>query len=355
LAYAPAGSGANVSEELAKIIREEIRANGPIPFSRWMELCLYHPRHGYYMKPRPAGRRITGPGADADFVTPPTLHPFFAVAVARELGAMWKADGNPDAFTIVEYGGGEGALATAAMNDLEQDTTGARWLHVERSPSHRPAVGGHPRIGATLDGAAGDVGMFCEVLDAIPSPASGDGIEMRIGLAAEGFGPSRKLDWVDGRIPAAWLAARCARLRHALVIDYGTRRPAMGVRGLAAHGQVDPFAAPGDHDITFDVDFQAVATAMAAAGFKESSFETMEQFLLRHGILDELNRIDRSTIEGASSYLRLRQLLLPTGMGQAFKVQRFDRWPSGASAASDGIASRAAEGGRGHAALRTAI
>ena len=36
------------SDALTALIRNEIAARGPIPFSRYMELCLYAPGLGYY-------------------------------------------------------------------------------------------------------------------------------------------------------------------------------------------------------------------------------------------------------------------------------------------------------------------
>lgn len=33
---------------LREVISGEVRRAGPIPFSRYMELCLYHPEFGYY-------------------------------------------------------------------------------------------------------------------------------------------------------------------------------------------------------------------------------------------------------------------------------------------------------------------
>ncbi|RYE83083.1 MAG: class I SAM-dependent methyltransferase, partial [Hyphomicrobiales bacterium] len=35
-----------LARELAELIRQE----GPLSVSRYMALCLGHPRHGYYMK-----------------------------------------------------------------------------------------------------------------------------------------------------------------------------------------------------------------------------------------------------------------------------------------------------------------
>ena len=36
--------------ELVAAIASEIAASGPIPFVRFMELALYHPQFGYYMR-----------------------------------------------------------------------------------------------------------------------------------------------------------------------------------------------------------------------------------------------------------------------------------------------------------------
>ena len=36
--------------ELRRLIEAEIHERGPIPFSRYMGLCLYHPELGYYSR-----------------------------------------------------------------------------------------------------------------------------------------------------------------------------------------------------------------------------------------------------------------------------------------------------------------
>lgn len=296
---------------LADRLRERIRG-GPLTFAGWMEACLYDPDEGYYMRP---GRK-TGAGSDADFVTPPTLHPFFGAAVGRELRAL-------GAHSVVELGGGEGDLARSALAEMPEAT----WTHVERSPEHRRRQASpDPRLRWADTPPAADAGVFCEVLDAIPCDLLGaDGKPVQV-VATKGGG-FRALEWTvaDGAAAADWLVEQARGLQHVLVIDYGEKAPPREVRAYRAHRQADPFADPGHNDITVPVDFAAVASAMKAAGFREAGFETLEAFLLRHGILDRLNAIDRSTKEGASSYLRLRQLLLPTGLGAAFKVQRFER------------------------------
>ena len=49
-----------LGEEIAALIRTE----GPLPVSRYMGLCLGHPRHGYYITRDPLGTA-------GDFTTAP--------------------------------------------------------------------------------------------------------------------------------------------------------------------------------------------------------------------------------------------------------------------------------------------
>src|SRR6185437_15926125 len=88
------------SDALAALIRNEIAARGPIPFSRYMELCLYAPGLGYYS----AGK--TKFGAAGDFVTAPELGDLFARCIAGTLAPALLEIG--DTADFVELGGGSG-------------------------------------------------------------------------------------------------------------------------------------------------------------------------------------------------------------------------------------------------------
>ena len=57
----------HLSEKLSELIRAEITLNGPMPFSRYMEMALYEPGLGYYS----AGLQKFGQGGD--FVTAPVI------------------------------------------------------------------------------------------------------------------------------------------------------------------------------------------------------------------------------------------------------------------------------------------
>ena len=62
---------------LQRIIDAEIADNGPMRLDRYMELCLSHPTHGYYMQQQPFG-------AAGDFTTAPEISQMFG-----ELVGLW--------------------------------------------------------------------------------------------------------------------------------------------------------------------------------------------------------------------------------------------------------------------------
>ena len=63
---------------LRQVIEQEIREFEPIPFSRYMELCLYHPELGYY------SRHAEQFGKAGDFYTSSDVHAVFGRLLARQ-------------------------------------------------------------------------------------------------------------------------------------------------------------------------------------------------------------------------------------------------------------------------------
>src|SRR6266478_7873292 len=83
-----AGPGRSPRARLVNLrqkIEQEIREHGPIPFSRYMELCLYAPEHGYY------SRNAEQFGKAGDFYTSSDVHAVFGRLMARQFEEMWRA------------------------------------------------------------------------------------------------------------------------------------------------------------------------------------------------------------------------------------------------------------------------
>jgi SAM-dependent MidA family methyltransferase len=84
---------------------------GFIPFERFMQEALYHPRHGYY------SANIRSVGADGDFSTSATLDPGLGKAIAawilkKAVNLGWKR------VPVIEIGAGSGELARSVLHHL---------------------------------------------------------------------------------------------------------------------------------------------------------------------------------------------------------------------------------------------
>ena len=110
--------------------REVDARGGEISFRDYMELALYHPRHGYYCAATPRY------GRGGDFLTAPTASPWYATVLADLLDRLAARVG-PIAFCDVASGDGSLiAVLTAALA-----RRGSRAIRrvgsVERSPAMR--------------------------------------------------------------------------------------------------------------------------------------------------------------------------------------------------------------------------
>ena len=359
------------SAALAALIREEIAARGPIPFSRYMELCLYAPGLGYYS----AGK--TKFGAAGDFVTAPELGNLYARCIAqilapalRELGA--EAD-------FVELGGGSGRFAVDALREFASlDAVPRRYRILEPGADLRQRQRAHvaAALPAELAGRVEwidrppeqpwrGVVFANEVIDALPATRfalHGDKVfEEYIAVENEQFvREDRRADalvtaavrhvesYLDARFPGDyrseilpqlpyWMPAVIGTLERgvALFVDYGYPRseyylPERRDGTLVCHyrhrAHADPLHLPGLQDITAFVDFTAVAEAGTGAGFQLVGYAPQGQFLLASGLttlLEEtqtMSDTDRLSIVGEA-----KRLTLPGEMGERFQAIAFAR------------------------------
>ena len=154
--------------ELVALIRDE----GPLPISRYMALCLGHPRHGYYMTRDPFGPR-------GDFTTAPEISQIFGELIGLWAAQVWQAMGAPRAVRLVELGPGRGTLMTDMLRAAKvvPGFREALSVHlVETSPvlrasQSRMLAGNvepvwHETIQSALDGPV--ILVANEFLDALP-------------------------------------------------------------------------------------------------------------------------------------------------------------------------------------------
>ena len=396
--------------ELHRIIEQEIAERGPIPFSRYMELCLYHDELGYYS--RHAGQF----GKAGDFYTSSDVHAVFGRLLARQFDEMWRALDRPDPFIVHELGPGRGLFAQDVLDWSEKKFpvffSALRYELVEQSPAlrerieqtlersiqsgkaavaheglwkekthtHKGARPAHREAQSTRKGTSftrADQGsktsgasapevrsavepepfpmiVFAnELFDAFPVEiVSSHGslrIDARDGRFIESWTDSspQELEFLDRysihpeeeervEVPLAAQfcaedAARAIDRGFIIAIDYGyTREEQLAgrhrgtLKAIRQHSvSANPYEAPGEQDITADVNFTALAAAVKKQGMHVQKLVTQSQFLMGIG---EANQFAdafedcRLPQERAKVALQLKHLVTPAGMGESFQV-----------------------------------
>ena len=125
-----------------------------------------------------------------------------------------------------------------------------------------------------------------------------------------------------------------------LVIDYGYSGPAAGdtLQAVKAHRFADPFADPGEVDLTTHVDFTALSDAARGAGAAASLVATQGDWLQRLGIEARLQSLAAAAPDRAKQLQGQRdRLVTADAMGELFKVMAITAagWPTPAGFTGD--------------------
>ncbi|MEA3201718.1 MAG: dehydrogenase [ubiquinone] 1 alpha subcomplex assembly factor 7 [Thermoplasmata archaeon] len=112
--------------------------------------------------------------------------------------------------------------------------------------------------------------------------------------------------------------ARAAPRGYALFLDYGDApeklNPAGTLRGFREHRVVPPFEAPGEHDITADVDFPWIATLAQREGWRQHATTRQRDLLADLGLVEDM--MGAMSRGDHAAYLAGKNLLV--GMGERF-------------------------------------
>ncbi len=353
---------------LRQFIEDEIRARGPIPFARYMELCLYGTGeiHGYYSGPRQQF------GKAGDFYTSSDVHAVFGRLLSRQFEQMWRALDSPAPIDLVELGPGRGLFAQDVLDwtakkfpefhralryTLVEASVGLRQRLEERFAKRGTVhvLGSLPEAKKTFENS---IVFANELFDALPVEVVSDRGQVHVavegGRFVETFQPpaSEVSDHLDrysvhpregGRVEACLAAAPMLKQIAAAVqrgffvfIDYGyTREEQLQGRHLDTlmtyrrhAANADPYAAPGEQDITAHVNFTALSGIARNCGLDAFPLVTQSQFLV--GIGEETQFADafeecKLPQEQAKVALQLKHLATPVGMGDIFHVLLLSR------------------------------
>jgi NADH dehydrogenase [ubiquinone] 1 alpha subcomplex assembly factor 7 len=339
-------------------IKKLIKSSGPMPVWRYMELCLTHPSHGYYISRDPLGR-------EGDFTTSPEVSQMFGELLGLWVASVWKAMGSPSLLRLIELGPGRGTMMVDALRALRvlPPLYQALSIHlVEINPvlreKQKAALSGvriiawHDSLDQVPNGPA--VILANEYFDVLPIHQAvkretgwhertveiDDGGKLAFGFAAEPMPRFEVL--LPPLVRAAPVGAVfewrsdteimkiATRMRDqggaALIIDYGHIRSDAGdtFQAIARHSFADPLKNPGQADVTAHVDFQALARAAEDLGARVHGPVPQGDFLKSIGIetraVTLMAKASHEVSEDISSALKRLTDSGRGGMGSMFKV-----------------------------------
>jgi NADH dehydrogenase [ubiquinone] 1 alpha subcomplex assembly factor 7 len=306
-------------------------------------------------------------GASGDFVTAPEISQMFGELVGLWLADIWSRAGRPEPVHYVELGPGRGTLARDALRSAAKTGLVPQVHFVEASPALR-----------TLQRKALAKAQWHEDLTSIPEDAPIllvaneflDALPVRQLVRAEAGWRERMVIQQDGSFrpvagPRPMDAAVPDELRNAgpgtiietcpgaaavvdevarrlvgqggaaLFVDYGhaTLRTGSTLQAVRAHRKVDPFADPGEADLTALVDFATLADVARARGARWLGTAEQGAWLRALGLEARAAALARAVPAQVQAIAEARNRLAePDQMGTLFKVMGLAAagWPDGA-------------------------
>jgi len=354
------------SEQLLNIIKQKIAdAGGKISFADYMQDCLFLPGLGYYS----AGSYKIGP--QGDFTTAPEISPLFSRTLAQHIKDVFQQ--TPHA-NILEFGAGSGKMAIDILTELDaQHCLPEHYYIIEASADLRDRQEQLTalKVPNLLDRIVWldvlpekFVGVILanEVCDAMPVHC----LQFNQGHVSERYinVVNSKLQWCEGELshPAltkradeiielitentytsevnlaaeAWLSSLANSLEQGaiFIIDYGypmasyyhPQRDKGTLMCYYQHqGHDDPLILQGLQDMTAHVNFTALAQVAIDNGLDVEGFQSQADFLLAGGITELLSNTEFDELEHLQVASEIKQLTLPSGMGENFKVLTLSR------------------------------
>ena len=341
---------------LGEIFRRLIRTTGPISLTQFMG----ESNARYYARQDPLGKA-------GDFVTAPEISQMFGELIGLWCADLWLRAGRVEPVYYVELGPGRGTLAKDALRAAAHHGFEPRVHFVETSEALKdlqlksvPGAIWHDDL-STVPTDGPIMLVANEFLDALPVRQlvrTADGWRERlVGLDGEQFVFVAGTQPMDGAVPEEWadavegtiletspasaaivdeVAGRLADQRGAaLFIDYGARESRTGstLQAVRAHRKVDPFAAPGEADLTAHVDFATLARIAETRGARHLGTVTQGAWLRALGIDARVEALATHAPHRREEIIAARdRLVADDQMGALFKVMGLASpdWPDGA-------------------------
>ncbi|MCB2075230.1 MAG: SAM-dependent methyltransferase [Novosphingobium sp.] len=344
------------AEPLSAIFQRLIANTGPISLMHFMGEANAR----YYNSRDPFGDQ-------GDFITAPEISQMFGELIGLWLADVWIRAGREEPVHYVELGPGRGTLARDALRAAKRYGLAPRVHFVESSTALKdiqlaavPEAFWHNDL-STIPPYGPILLVANEFLDALPVRQlvmTGEGWrECMVGCDRDGrFVTVAGRQPMDAAIPEARRSAPVGTVLEtcpgaasivyevagrlvdqggaALFIDYGHEEPRNGstLQAVREHRKVDPFAMPGEADLTAHVDFSALVPIARSRGCKWLGTVTQGRWLRQLGIETRADNLAAFAPEHAAAVHSAKDRLIGEGqMGALFKVMGLaaPEWPDG--------------------------
>jgi SAM-dependent MidA family methyltransferase len=349
----------SATPSLREKILSAIAERGSLPFPEYLGIALYDPELGYYAR---AGTQV---GREGDFYTSVSVGPLFGRLLARRFLTWWEGNGKPANWRMLEIGAHDGMLAADILSEIRALSPEA-WQSLEfaiAEPLPRlrdlqktrlqglasrllisadfAGIAAHPLPGITFGN---------EILDALPFHVveRNGGSWKELHVIADGNGnlamePRDTSIELGNDFPEGYRTevrtnfpefireiSSCLTDGLLLFADYGfaapeyydSSRSSGTLRTFSSHqAGEDPFAAPGEADITAHVDFTDLAKAAIAAGFFPTAFSSQGSYLTHLA----KPMILGGGMDDAKTIAQFRSLTHPAHLGARFHIIEMER------------------------------
>ena len=344
------------ADPLAVIFRRLIANTGPISLMHYMGEANAR----YYASRDPLG-------SAGDFVTAPEISQMFGELIGLWLADMWINAGREEPVHYVELGPGRGTLAKDAMRAASRYGLEPAVHFVEASTALKdiqlatvPHATWHHDL-STVPMYGPVLVVANEFLDALPVRQlvmTPDGWRERMVVPeGERFACVAGSQPMDAAVPEPRRAAEIGTIVEtcpgaaatiyevagrlveqggaALFIDYGhdAIRDGSTLQAVRAHLKADPFANPGEADLTAHVDFATLAPIAQSRGCRWLGTVPQGRWLRNLGIEARTRSLSEAAPHHAAALETARDRLIGEGqMGLLFKVMGLTapNWPGGA-------------------------
>ena len=332
----------------------KLRKTHNLPLDKFINLCLYNKKFGYYMKKNPFGK-------DGDFITAPNISRLFSEMIAIWILSFWQSLGSPKQFNLVELGAGNGEMMKVLIESLKnfpECFSSCNPVICERSPllikiQKKKFIKSKIKWISKIDKLKNNPSIFIanEFFDALAIKQFRKKNELWFEKFVN-FKNFKKAFFFEKKINIKKIEKKInfkisenqtfieyselgfSYLRNItkiikkntgglLLIDYGYNEKKMKntLQGISNHKFAKILENIGNVDITHNINFNLFERFIKKLGGLESNLTTQREFLLKMGINERAEIISKnqSFLKKTDIFFRLKRLVDEKHMGNLFK------------------------------------